>query len=524
MKLLIVDDEVIIRTGLSTVINWAELGIELLPAAASAEEALARFPSERPDIVLTDIRMTDMDGLELAREIKRFARDVEICILTGHDEFTYAQQALREGISDYLLKTSRPEEIIQAVMKAKQRIETMREQKKQENLRQTALGRRLLEQLVTEGALEDRFLPQIHTLFEGGEQTSGQESIYQVLIVGASGWPEHTAAYHLLPYAVDNILNELLDGVSFLQQDRVVAIQTSKHPHDGKFGMQPLLSRVEEILKCSVFAAAGSFVNSCRELGLSYREADSVYLFRPLLPERGVYSYADVKDRKGGRMVCSQEEEGELSSLLLSGNAAELRLWVNRIVSGQLQDPEQTPSTLQAFLQSLLIAGHRWLERVLSDTGRVGTDIPGDLAMQVLLKDGESFEEALFKQLHTLISVYHQSIAESRHANIRRAIAFMTENLDKSITMQQVAKTVHLNPNHFSEVFKRETGMNYIEYLTKVRMKRAGEILLESPAKVSDVAKRVGYEDIKYFTQLFKKHTGHTPSGYRQANQLSPDS
>lgn len=223
-------------------------------------------------------------------------------------------------------------------------------------------------------------------------------------------------------------------------------------------------------------------------------------------------------------MVCSQEEEGELSSLLLSGNAAELRLWVNRIVSGQLQDPEQTPSTLQAFLQSLLIAGHRWLERVLSDTGRVGTDIPGDLAMQVLLKDGESFEEALFKQLHTLISVYHQSIAESRHANIRRAIAFMTENLDKSITMQQVAKTVHLNPNHFSEVFKRETGMNYIEYLTKVRMKRAGEILLESPAKVSDVAKRVGYEDIKYFTQLFKKHTGHTPSGYRQANQLSPDS
>lgn len=122
MRLLIVDDEVIIRTGLASVIAWHELGIELLTPAASAEEALTRMTEERPHILMTDIRMTGRSGLELAEEGLHMLPELEVIILSGYDDFSYAQQAIRQGVTDYLLKTSKPEEIIKTVLQAKHRI------------------------------------------------------------------------------------------------------------------------------------------------------------------------------------------------------------------------------------------------------------------------------------------------------------------------------------------------------------------------------------------------------------------
>lgn len=108
MKVLIVDDEVIIRNGLSTVINWADNGFTVLAPAASAEEALQRIPVDMPEIIFTDIRMTGLSGLDMAHQVKQRFPEIEIIVISGFDEFTYAQQAMREGVSDYLLKTSRP--------------------------------------------------------------------------------------------------------------------------------------------------------------------------------------------------------------------------------------------------------------------------------------------------------------------------------------------------------------------------------------------------------------------------------
>ncbi|MED4959708.1 response regulator, partial [Paenibacillus macerans] len=122
MKLLIVDDEVIIRTGLASVIAWNELGLTLLAPAASAEEALKRIREEKPDILMTDIRMSGKNGLQLAEEAKRMLPALEVVILSGYGDFAYTQQAIRQGVGDYLLKTSKPEEIIKTVLQAKQRI------------------------------------------------------------------------------------------------------------------------------------------------------------------------------------------------------------------------------------------------------------------------------------------------------------------------------------------------------------------------------------------------------------------
>ncbi|WP_409342738.1 helix-turn-helix domain-containing protein [Paenibacillus sp. MBLB4367] len=507
MRLLIVDDEVIIRTGLSTVINWKELGLELLPAAASAEEALRRIPDEQPHIMMTDIRMTGMDGLELAAEAKKLFPDMEIIILTGYDDFKYAQQAIREGVSDYLLKMSRPEEIIKAALKAKQRLQEKWQAKKQGSIQQAVFRKRMLERLVIEGVDDPGLAAQLPSA--GMDKVSaGMRTVYKIILVSATGWRQSSGGENLLLFAVDNIVSELLACETLMERERLAVIV--REDEGTGMNLPSLIVRIEATLKCVLFVAVGSAVGDYRELHRSYKEADYAHAFHVLPEASGIFDYRELKGRKGGRTVCSKEEESELSAILMRDHQAELRLWVNQTVGRQLAEPQVTPQSLRAFLQSVVIAAHRWLERAAAASGRTAPS-----AETSFETEGKP-EEALFKQLHAVMTAYHKEIGEDRTSYIPRAIAYMQDNLDKSITLQQVAKQVHLNPNHFSEVFKRETGLNYLEYLTRERMNRACELLATTTAKVSDIAGLVGYEDIKYFSQLFKKQTGQTPSEYRQ--------
>lgn len=533
MRVLIVDDEAVIRRGLSTVIDWKELGLELLKPASSAEEALKRIPEEKPHVLLTDIRMGGMDGIELARRVKELLPDTEIVILTGYDDFVYAQAALREGVSDYLLKTSRPEEIIKAAMKAKQRIWKKWESFKQESMQTAAFRNQLLDRLLVQGISNEAELEQIHSWFiKNGVQpeipsetdtlpvsnSAEQDSSMQVMLVSAFGWGDGPLAGLLLG-AAENMLFELLPCVAMLKPDRIVLLLRYAPGRTDRAGLEHVLERVSETLKCQLFAALGSAVTDYAGLRLAFREAEQVFSFRGLAGHAGLFTLDDIKDRKGGRTVCSQKEEAELAAILMSNNATELRHWVNLKVRGQLEDPAVTPATLQAFLQSIVHSGHRWLDRSLSTES---LEQPQQVPHPAFTYNGDPEgrpEEELFRLLSSFMTAFHQSIADNRFSYIQKSIAYIRANLDQNLTLQQVARFVHLNPNHFSEVFKRETGLNYIEFVTQERMRKAAEILQGSQTKISEIANRVGYEDIKYFSQQFKKHTGQTPSEFRQSSK-----
>lgn len=514
MRIMIVDDEVIIRTGLCTVIDWKELGLTLLEPAESAEEALERIPHEKPHIVLTDIRMPGMDGIALAQEIKKLLPDTEIVILTGYDDFAYAQQALRQGVADYLLKTSGPEEIIKAAMKARQTIMDKWELSRNEQARTAAFRHQLLDRVLEGRAGSDDDPPQVlKWLHEQHKQNLMPDRAYpmRVLLVHASGWGEGRLS-DLLLGAADNILGELLPSVSLVKGERIALVVRVDSQSTGTGELERAVRKVGETLKCSVFAASGCIVLGPHELHLSYREAESIYSYRLLLGEQGVYVLSDIASRSGGRTVCSQEEEKELACILVSNNPAHLRQWVNRIVREQMDDERVTPSSLQAYLQSVVIAGHRWLERAKGD-GR--TAAPPASAYPF---DTDPRPEAeLFRMLSSLMSTFHDTISDSRYSYMQRAIAYIRERLDQHLSLQDVARFVHLTPNHFSEVFKKETGQSYIEFVTLERMRKAADVLRSTQMKISEVAGAVGYEDIKYFSQQFKKYYGKTPSEFRQS-------
>ncbi|RKN65137.1 response regulator [Paenibacillus ginsengarvi] len=518
MKIMIVDDEAIIRRGLCTVIDWKELGLTLLEPAECGEEALERIPAEKPHIVLTDIRMPGMDGIELARQIKKIAPSTEIVILTGYDDFAYAQQALREGVTDYLLKTSGPEEIMKSALKAKMNITDKWEAQRKELVQTAALRRELLEGLLAGRQESGSELALIENwMKERGVtgSTAEPQMPLRVLIVSASGWGEGKTA-ELLLGAVENMLAELLPSVSLLKSDRIVLVARAGPGFAERSGLERAVRRVCETLKCSVFAATGESVTHPEELPRSYGEAERVYAYRLLLREQGVCELRDIASRSGGATVCPQREEEELAGLLMSNVPTQLRHFVHRLVREQMDDPSVTPKSLRAYLQSVAIAGHRWLERA-----KGGGPAPSGQPAQVpaySFEDGLPPEDELFKLLASIMSAFHETMSDTRYSYVHRAIAYIRERLDRNLTLQEVAKFVHLTPNHFSDAFKKETGQSYIEFVTQERMRRAAHVLKSTPLKISEVAGAVGYEDIKYFSQQFKKYTGQTPTEYRQSS------
>ncbi|WMT43624.1 helix-turn-helix domain-containing protein [Paenibacillus sp. D2_2] len=303
---------------------------------------------------------------------------------------------------------------------------------------------------------------------------------------------------------------------TLMRNDDIALVLRSTTVTEGRTLLKQAASQIRQTLKCELFAAIGTEVSQFSDLHESYHQALYASTFRGLVDVNNIITYEQVKDRNGGRTVCSLEEEAELASLLQNGGSIELKAWVTDTIGKQLKDPELTPESLRAFLISIVVSGHRWLERVIRAIGK------GDLPALVSAKDlPESFSlvtepaESLFQHLIAIRDAYHKSAADGPSSYIQQSVAYIQEHLDSNITLQQVAGAVHLHPHHFSEVFKREMGINYIEFVTRERMRRAEELLTQSPAKISEIAKSVGYEDIKYFGQLFKKHSGKTPSEFR---------
>ncbi|RXZ82054.1 response regulator [Paenibacillaceae bacterium] len=510
MKLLIVDDEVIIRQGLSTVIKWEENGFTLLIPAASAEEALMRIPLEQPDIILTDIRMTGKTGLDLAREVKADFPNTEIVILSGYEEFTYAQQAIREGISDYLLKTSRPGDIMSAAMRARDRMK----EKRTAGEHQTAFGAKLLERMLAgDSLITDQDVTEILSYYPELRLASPSESLHLVLVTSNSSLPAKPAAGSEIE-AAGIQLRESMASVMMDWSGGWLFIYRMEQAY-SMIKIASALERAKLVLTRPLYAAAGQAVASVKQLRTALRSAEHAVSFRFLAGDSSsLISYEDIMKRKGMRTVCSQEEEQALTAVLRARDASKLTVWIEVVLKTVKQDPESTPASMKAYLHSYLVAGFRWLERAAASVGQSAVALPQLEGLDLNLlaaKPGEVMCDIL-----SAIMNQYEHLSGDRNSAITKTIAYIGENLNRSLTLTQVASYVHMNPNYFSELFKRETGKNYLEFVTEARIEWAIKELRETPAKVSEIAKRVGYEDMKHFTRLFKRYTGETPSFFRE--------
>lgn len=530
VKMMIVDDEPIIRTGIETAVDWESLGICVVGNAGNGRDGMAKALVEKPDIVITDIRMPVMDGIQFSRELREKLPKTRIVFLTGFNEFTYAREAIRIGADDYLLKPINAGELIRLMKRladeVKRESETVLSRTQEtvllkENL--PMMRNRCVKRFLN-GELElDQFLNRAGALgmtFPGPEFLAVIFCIdyyYQLIANG-----EREA--ELLKYAMSNIAEETLG-----QHGSVITCD------EGEARLMLILNTAEEVR---------GIARSCKEVQFCMRKYYGVSV------SVGIGKKAD--DISTLLMSCQTADEAM---------EAKIRQGSSRIIVGE-DDPGKASDNIRLFLtpeeeQSLrdalaLLDKNRvydMLEVIFEnyvmkqDIGRKGIE---QLCMHLVLiamRQLEYFQispkESLGDNYYYyneiskyetaedlemwLRDIYSSCLAAVDHqrnhkykAIVAGGIAYASEHYGESIQVSDVASAVYVTPNYFSKVFKEETGEKFTDWLNKYRVEKAKRRMDAEPeTKVYTIAEETGFSDYKYFAFIFKKYTGYTPTSYR---------
>lgn len=518
-KVFFVEDEAVTREGIRDNVDWQASGFEFCGEAADGEMALPLLRATRPDVLLTDIKMPFMDGLQLSKLVRERMPWVKIVILSGHDEFDYAREAINLGVADYLLKPVTVQKLQDTLQKLAGQLD--REKREKENLH------RLQEQVEeNQAALRERLLLKL---------VVGAISPAEVIEKG-QGLGLDLVARHYLVVILKIELGDRSEQFDFDEYQRVQqAIADLVQPNPDIF----LLKKdFEDVILIMKGAAPEHILEECDLLLADVRRsvADTRYrvgVGMGSIQNRIADIYQSFVEALMGLRQPSDEGADEMSRVV---ERAELLKLDKAAVEDYLRcgTQDEFDAFFDAYLRPLgesalksnLIKNYVFVDVVLA-AARLVNDLGGDIDRvipelnsieTVLSKTGsiEQLREQVFKILCDTLSFRNSQRSGQYKTLVRLAKDYMEEHfVDPELSLNEVASQVNLSASHFSAVFSQETGQTFKECLTEIRIRKAKELLRSTPLRSADIAYQVGYNDPHYFSSVFKKNTGISPIEFR---------
>lgn len=511
-KILIVDDEKMIREGIKNGIDWGQLFIDEVLLAASGTEAITKIQKEKPDILLTDISMAQMTGLEL---IEKAAADfplLKVIVLTGYDSFEYARKALRLKVQDFLLKPVDEDVLAESIKKQVISLQQENLQKKaeKEKRRITGVKEQVLFEKNIRNLLHNREIEQSGRFMEENYDFFCKETkavtVLSLPLVGKEEEESIMVMYRqILGFSVSLIDDKEL-GVSIWDDDGktlIVVLFTGRCGSDGIDVIRDLGSMIKNELGQSIQTAIGNVVTGYETLGKSYQEA--LCLLESLQEQMPQIQLSQsIKNRN--RMF--QEVFDNICSQMchnISNSTYIMRLYdsfLNAVSSYNLSDSYTRKCCYQmvtALYYVFMEAGAAKPEQDLDSFihSIIGTD--GSMACEVTH--------------HYLAKLLSKD--EEVHEIVSKAKYFVNQHLADDLSVSSIAESQFVSPNYFSRLFKRVTGEGCNEYIVRKRMEKASMLLNTTNFNTGKIAKMVGYHDSNYFSITFKKHFGMSPTFYR---------
>lgn len=502
-RVLIVDDEIMIRQGLSKLIAKNAANWEIAGEARNGREALEKLEQLKPQLIITDIRMPYMDGIELARAVHEMGAEIAVIILTGFKDFEYAQGALRYGVLDFLLKPCPEEEVTQALDKAYCKITgEMRElERKSAEARQNA--RHTVRSIMLRLPNEQAGLEEVKRSFLGRE----------LLLVKVATYFPKAKAYgyndmNLLQFAIANIMEELM-GKYKLQGELlhvtydILALFHQKSPSAADFSWE-LAATVLELLGISLRTfEAGEMTELAKLSGSIDRLSGPVVTGAEPVAVTLQQAISQTKIRN---------LQNDMMSHIMLGQADQVREYMESYI-GRMGNLPVEQAKLEA--SALGLALHEMMQEDFASkdmAGEAGDEINKLYrlaSLQEVLDWAAGQMELFFKEFLRWMNDHDQNIIE-------KSIRYIHEHYMESCDLKEVADHVYLSANYFSSMFRKETGESFINYVMKVRIDKAKMLISNTDLKVFEIAQRVGYDDPNYFTTVFKQLTGMSPRQYRK--------
>ncbi|MFD2706834.1 response regulator transcription factor [Salibacterium lacus] len=513
MKVLLAEDNYQMLEFMYQCVPWEEHGLEVTARCATGMEAWTSAREDMPDMVITDISMPGMDGLELIEKVRAVNPALESIIITCHDDFEYARKALRLYVGDYILKeTLEPGMLLEAVQQLKKKLEEQQADRthidalqtfveyskkplKKEWIHSFLQGTEERSDVLSLSFDTTRYVPVAGRFLEVQEE--GTESIVEAAghAMFEEGYGDYVIAspgemYWFFPYhrgmTAEEVSMQLTKIQRYVQRETGQSLVFVTGEHAGSW--EELRTSLEQV------APSGG--------GWFYITEPGVFTVDQLTLKSGhddIFMHYTTALYDVKKMITEEDAQ-----------AAEnwLQSWMNEI-RDKAWNPEQVKS---------------WIHKILIDI---------DLKYQSLQHYSDKPSSVLYSEIHALrhigelrayLDAYIKKkmmlAAHLRESSDRREIweakKYVETHLDQKITMEGAANHLHLNPSHFSRIFKQETGETFVEYTTKKKMEQAAHDLLYTNHTVDDIALSIGYDNTSYFAKLFRKFSGMPPKQYRK--------
>ena len=542
LKTFLVEDEVIVRETIKRMIPWEQYGFELAGEAADGEMALPLILKFRPDLLITDIKMPFMDGLTLCRLVKKELPDIRIVILSGYDDFNYAKQAISIGVEDYLLKPITKNAFIERLKEIHNRYEhekTQREYYEKFRLEMQEYEKNASRDFFETLVRADSDLAELYRRADKLNLDIVAEA-YNILIFTpdtsegnynsyeeCSDWEaevQDKINTYFLNHPVAILFRHQVFSYAILVKGQKDTIE--KNTEECVKAIQDIMDQTER--RTDWFIAVGKSADRLSMLGHSYRTAVRANSFRYLY-DGHILDYQSLEAQKENPSDSRREDSVQLRNVNINAlNPAILQKFLSSGLAEEVDDfiRDYFNAIGQEPMGSLVFRNYVVLNvrfSVLSFLKKLGCDdseISGQEMENIMDETGKTIEAAVAycgKILKKAIALRDENAGDQNRSVLKLAVDFIDHNyMDEEISLNKAAHVANVSANHFSALFSQNMGQTFTEYLTDLRMSKAKELLRCTAMRSSEIAGEVGYKDAHYFSYLFKKTQGMTPSEYRK--------
>lgn len=528
LDVMLIDDEVDIRERLIAMVDWTRLGLRLCAQAADGETARELYLLHRPKILITDIKIPIANGLTLAEEFLQLDPELQIIVITGYNDFSYAQTALRIGVSELLLKPIFPDAINRVLEKAVDYFELQQKEKAS-----SAAMRKLLDENID--MIRETFLANLlHSKSTAGRDPRGKlrelglDCPGPYYAVALCGIPKNIEQYEANNLLVESTAQGLFQSLSlrcftfFDNHFRLNMLFSLERPDMDDVleeALNKLKAKLSFMAGVKLYVGIGGTADSLAHVCLSFDQALAAYRYQNILNDDTVIHYKNI---------LSYEDPISASQLITDMLAAPLRQGDQRQLEKILTDVFMSLVSGQNPVGKMLDLAYSFVAHVGGECSRQNINTALLPSFSALLRELGSNPEpkeilsGILRLSRDYIAVLNARRADSRNSLIAKAKAYMQENLSNSLlSMEDVGSHIGLSRAYFCALFHKEMGVSFSNYLKNLRIEEAKRLLRETNLKVLDIAASTGFASAKYFSYVFKQTTGKTPVEFQKSGSPS---
>lgn len=503
-KLIIVDDEIVIRKGLSNVIDWDEYGIEIVGLASNGKEALEMVVDKKPDIIISDIRMPEMDGLDLLKDIKELDMNIKSIVLSGYNDFEYVKTGIKYGIENYLLKPIDKEELEQTIDTVVQKIENEIKSSVEIKKNKIVIKNNIFNRLLLGKINYTELIEKAEAI--GFDSVEVLENIY-LACVSVNGKEPPNLVNRILDVIEKKFYKNYDDIICFKNYtDKTILIFINIPQYQSI--LHAVLEETKTSTKSDVLITVSNKVDDLMNLNNAYNQALQIQLYS-IIKKNAILYYSEVNKNK-----YLEINSNHVRRLYKDTNSELLYNYFVEILDLIIEN-DMKPDLIYNMVFDIVTNGFGIIKDLNGSIEKVYSYPENIMYCIISLKSIEEIK-SWTKDILLNIQNYIYSLSTKYYSGtVNKMIAYVNENFEKEISLKTISELFNYNPIYMGRIFKNETGELFSDFLNRIRIENSVMLLHNKKLSTLEIAQKVGFASSNYYYKVFKKYKGVTPTEYR---------